>query len=355
MNDLVEVEGSRSADGFEFAAITVIAPSTGPSPDPSLDLDTLRARDRFLGAVRDWFRTNSFVEVETPILFRASGLNPHIAEFATTYAEGGTRIPLWLRTSPEVHHKRLLAAGLEKFYELGRFFRNGEVTDLHNPEFTGLELYEAWSDYRRIMEVTEAVLTAGIRAVGGTVADPPWERLTVREAMRVHAGIELPADDLVAMRAAAERLGIPTSPDDRFDDVFFRVFLEKVEPKLGRGRPTFLHDYPLSMGVMAKASETDPSVAERVELYIEGVELANGFTELNDAAEQRRRFEADRLECAARDGVPPGTFPIDEAFLAALAHGMPPSSGIAIGLDRVLMLALGRHRLQEVLPFPFRR
>lgn len=334
---------------------------------PTPDLDAVRARAAMLAAIRDWFRAEGFVEVETPILFRAPGLNPHIAEFETRYEKDplrrGASERLWLRTSPEVFHKRLLAAGLPRFYEIGRFFRNGERTDWHNPEFTGLELYEANADYRRVMELTERVLAAAIAAVagaprvvaGGRTIDvtPPWERLTVREAFRRHAGVTLPpTDDIAALAAEARRAGIPVEPDDRFDDVFFRVMLTKIERELGFAKPVFLHDYPASMGVMARRKPGDPSVAERVEVYLAGVELANGFSELDDAIEQRARFEADRALVAERDGVAPESLPFDEGFLEAVSK-MPPSTGIAIGLDRVLQLALGRKTIREVLPFPF--
>ena len=310
-----------------------------------------------LGAIRAFFRREGFLEVETPILFRAPGLNPHIAVFESTFAAAKRRERLWLRTSPEVFHKRLLAAGVSRLYEIGRFFRNGESGERHNPEFTGLEFYEAGFDYRRIMDRTEAVLREAfgrerLRA-GGREVDlaAPWERLTVAESFRRHAGVDL-AFDLDGMRAAAKTLGIATAADDAYDDVFFRIFLERVEPHLGWPRPVFLHDYPASMGVMARLKPGDARVAERVELYAGGVELANGFSELADPAEQRARFEADRRVVAAKLGVAPESLPLDEGFLAALAK-MPPATGIAIGLDRVLMLALERASIRDVIAFPF--
>lgn len=320
-------------------------------------LRPLQARDRMLGAIRAWFRERDFLEVETPILFRAPGLNPHIAEFETRFVAGKKEERLWLRTSPEVFHKRLLAAGVPRLYEIGRFFRNGESTERHNPEFTGLEFYEAGFDYGRIMERTEGVLAAAITAVagkplaGGIDVTPPWERLTVADAFRIHAGVAL-SPDADAMREQAESLGIRTMPDDRYDDLFFRIYLDKVEPHLGKEKPVFLHDYPVSMGVMARRKPSAPEIAERVELYIAGVELANGFSELTDPDEQRARFEADRRLVAERDGVAPESLPLDEGFLSALAK-MPSAAGIAIGLDRVLMLALGKRSIREVIAFPF--
>ncbi len=372
---LVEADGVAGPARFDAREWVRVAPCLGPSPDPSLDLAALVARDRLLGTVRRWMRENGFLEVETPTLLRASGLNPHIAELRSEYRErpGSGRVPLWLRTSPEVFHKRLLSKGVERFYELGRFYRNGEAGPLHNPEFTGLEFYIAWSDYRAIMEATERLLSDAFVAargavdgaapaaeptitVEGAVVDlsPPWERMTVGDAFRRHAGVDLAAaSDLPRLRRAAEGIGVRVADSDAYDDVFFRILLERVEARLGATRPLFLHDYPASMAVMARRRDDDPSIAERVELYVRGVELANGFTELADPAEQRRRFEEDRTAYARHVGAESADLPFDESFLGALVHGMPPSSGIAIGLDRVLMLALGRTTLRGVLAFPF--
>lgn len=333
-------------------------------------LDAVHARAKMLSAIRAWFAREGFVEVETPVLFRAPGLNPHIREFETRYTDvidPKATWPMWLRTSPEVFHKRLLADGLRKFYEIGRFFRNGEITDTHNPEFTGLELYEANADYRRVMEITEQVIACAIEAVAGTTkitrrgtavdVAPPWQRVTVTEAFR-REGVALPKDgDLAALRAEAKKAGVETSPDEAWDDLFFRLYLTKVDPddgRLGGGTPVLLYDYPASMGVMARRRADDPLLAERVEAYIAGLELANGFSELTDPVEQRARFERDRAFIAKRDGVAIESMPLDEEFLEALAR-MPPSTGIAIGLDRVLMLAMGRETIGEVLPFAQRR
>lgn len=332
-----------------------------------MELAAVRARATMLAAIRGWFAANGFVEVETPILFEHAGLNPHIAEFETRFTgalDVNVQRRLWLRTSPEVFHKRLLAAGVPRLYEIGRFFRNGESTDHHNPEFTGLEFYEANADYRRVMEITEQLLSTAIAAVaGGTkihVAGreidvaPPWDRITVHEAFRRWAGVTLPkTDDASALAAEARRIGIPVTPDDEFDDVFFRILLEKVDRELGFPKPLFLHDYPASMGVMARLKAGNPDVAERVEAYLGSVELANGFSELTDPAEQRARFVADRERVAASRGVAPESLPLDEGFLEALGR-MPPSTGIAIGLDRVLMLAMGKAAIRDVIPFPFR-
>lgn len=317
-----------------------------------------------LAAIRDHFRTEGFLEVETPIFLDAPGFNAHIDEFTTEWRDTRGARRLWLRTSPEVYHKRLLAAGAGKLYEIGKFFRNGETGALHNPEFTGLEFYETGFDYRRIMERTEQVLSTAMEAVAGAKTirvrgetidlAPPWERLSVRDAVKRHAGIDLDATpDAPSLAAAARAAGIHVAADDAFDDLFFRILLEKVEHRLGRPKPTFLYDYPASMAAMARRKPGEPGWAERVELYLAGVELANGFSELTDPVEQRARFLEEREQQACRLGVPPETLPLDEAFLDALPE-MPAATGIAIGLDRVLLLAMGRETIGAVLPFPFR-
>ena len=316
-----------------------------------------------LGAIRAWFRAEDFLEVDTPVFLDAPGFNSHIDEFTTEWRAPRERRTMWLRTSPEVYHKRLLADGAQRVYEIGKFFRNGEAGALHNPEFTGLEFYETGFDYRRIMERTENVLSHAIRAVAGRTkirasareidVATPWDRVSVRDAVKTHAGIDLDAaPDAPALAAAARAAGIHVAADDAYDDLFFRILLEKVEPTLGFPRPVFLYDYPASMAAMARRKPGEPGWAERVELYIGGVELANGFSELTDPAEQRARFLDERVNQAARLGVAAESLPLDEKFLAALG-AMPPATGIAIGLDRVLMLAMEAPTIASTLAFPF--
>ncbi|HVO30114.1 MAG TPA: EF-P lysine aminoacylase EpmA, partial [bacterium] len=289
--------------------------------------------------MREYFRAEGFLEVETPVFLDAPGFNAHIDEFTTEYRAARAARRLWLRTSPEVFHKRLLAAGETKIFEIGKFFRNGETGTLHNPEFSGLEFYEVGFDYRRIMERTEQVLARAMEAVAGTrtltlkraTVDlaTPWERLSVRDAVKRFAGIDLDAaPDARTLADAARAKGIHVAADDAYDDVFFRILLEKVEHRLGAERPTFLYDYPASMAAMARRKAGEPGWAERVELYIAGVELANGFSELTDPVEQRARFLEEREQQAKRLGVAADTLPLDEAFLGALSS-MPPCTGIA--------------------------
>jgi lysyl-tRNA synthetase class 2 len=325
----------------------------------------LERRAALTQATRAFFAEQGFVEVETPALQVSPGLEPHLVAFATDLvAPGGARRRLYLHTSPEFAMKKLLVAGLPRIFQLARVFRNAERASTHHPEFTMLEWYRAGQDYNALMSDCEALLRA-VAAQGvdrllwrGHDCDPaaPCERLTVAEAFRRHTGIDIlatapdpraPSLDLLAK--AASGIGIAARPGDGWDDLFFRIFLERIEPKLGQGRATILYDYPISMAALSRAKPGDPRVAERMELYVCGLELANGFGELTDAAEQRRRFEADMAFKQQRYGE---RYPIDEDFLAALAHGMPESAGIALGFDRLMMLATGADAIEDVLWAP---
>jgi len=313
-----------------------------------------RIRQLLQGAVRDHLASLGYQEVETPLLVPAPGMEPHIRAFEVPFVpetDLGRPRTLYLHTSPEYAMKRLLADGSGPIFQICKVFRNGEVSHSHNPEFTMLELYRPGADYRVIMDDLESTLAAAAGALGRPepFGHRPYERVTVREALRRQTGIDLrDSSDAATLSRAASAVGVRTEPGDGFDDVFFRLFLERVEPQLGRDRPTFLIDYPASMAALARLSPQDPSVAERFELYAEGLELANGFSELTDAAEQRRRLEEERAFRVARGR--PG-YPLDEAFLEAVGR-MPPSGGVALGLDRVLMLMLGAERIEDVLLFP---
>jgi lysyl-tRNA synthetase class 2 len=319
-------------------------------------LPHLQARARLQAALRDWFRREGFVEVETPILQLSPGAEVHLTAFATDRrrpdGSGETR---WLHTSPEFAMKKLLAGGVPKLFQFARVFRNGEGSALHHPEFTMLEWYRAGAAYQTIMEDCAALLRlTGARALiwQGRTCDPNAEpeRLTVAESFRRHAGVDLLATlgDALALSRAS---GIAMHGGDSWDDVFFRVMLEKIEPKLGVGRPTILCEYPISMAALARAKRSDPRVAERFELYACGVELANAFGELTDPAIQRARLTADMEEKERRYGV---RWPIDEDFLAALEHGLPDCAGIALGFDRLVMLATGARQIEDVLWLPVR-
>src|SRR5579864_7732002 len=329
----------------------------------------LAARTRILGAVRDFFAARGYVEVDTPALQVSPGLEPHLKAFATVLhdpRDGGAQ-PRYLHTSPEFAMKKLLAGGMTRIWQLAHAYRDGERSATHHPEFAMLEWYRAGADYRDMMDECEALLSAVQTVVGetmlrwrGKVADAckPCQRLTVAEAFTRHAGIDLLATapeparpDAALLAAAAAQIGIAPHPGDDWETLFFRIFLERVEPHLGMGAPTILYDYPLALAALSRPKPDDPRLAERFELYACGLELANAFGELTDAAEQRRRFLADQAKKQALYGE---TYPIDEDFLAALDHGLPECAGIALGFDRLVMLATGAGHIEEVLWAPVR-
>ncbi len=326
----------------------------------------LAARGRIAAAVRATFAGWDFLEVETPALQVSPGLEPHLMAFATELDEPGEgRRTRYLRTSPEFTLKKLLAAGVPRLYELARVFRNGERGATHHPEFTMLEWYRAQASYRDLMGDCETLLRAALAAAEsaefrwqGRASDPsrPWLRISVAEAFQRWCGIDVlgsapdPASpDLERLAAAARPLGIAPHPGDDWEDLFFRIFLARIEPELGVGSPAILYDYPISMAALARPKPEDPRLAERFELYVCGLELANAFGELTDATVQRRRFQQDQARKRARYGF---EYPIDEDFLAALAHGLPESAGIALGFDRLVMLATGADRIDDVLWAP---
>ncbi|MBC8129301.1 MAG: EF-P lysine aminoacylase GenX [Rhizobiaceae bacterium] len=325
----------------------------------------LLARNAIKAAARAWFGERSFTEIEAAALQRSPGNEAHLCAFATDMTEpDGARTPLYLHTSPEFSAKKLLAAGERRIFSLGPVYRNGERGALHQPEFAMLEWYRVGETYESLMADCAAIIalaaeTAGARGFSfrGRDADPfaTPERITVAEAFARDAGIDLLSTlgpdgetDRDALHAAALAVGIRAAPDDTWADVFSKVLVEKIEPLLGTGRATILCEYPVSEAALARPSPADPRVAERFEVYCCGVELANAFGELTDAAVQRRRFLAEMDE---RERVYGERYPIDEAFLDALAI-MPEASGIALGFDRLVMLAVGARRIDEVIWTP---
>ena len=322
----------------------------------------LAVRGRVLGAVREFFCAAGYLEVETPALQLSPGLEPHLKAFATVLhnPRDGSAQPRYLHTSPEFAMKKLLAGGLPRIWQLAHVYRDGERSATHHPEFAMLEWYRAGAGYRDLMDECERLLrylqaaagTASLRWRGNSAdARQPWQRLTVAEAFRRHADIDLLATAAEPALLAAEvaRIGIAPHPGDDWEAVFFRIFLDRVEPLLGIGAPTILYDYPIALAALARSKPDDPRLAERFELYVCGLELANAFGELTDPAEQRRRFLADQARKQALYGE---TYPIDEDFLAALEHGLPECAGIALGFDRLVMLATGAQHIEEVLWAP---
>ncbi len=319
-------------------------------------LPYLQERARLLAALRTWFAGEGFVEVETPILQVAPGAEVHLAGFATDWElpDGEERLR-WLQCSPEFAMKKLLAGGVPRLFQFARVFRNAEGSALHHPEFTMLEWYRAGAGYETIMEDCARLLAlTGVPELrrDDLRCDPRAEpeRLTVAEAFHRHAGVDLFATIGNAERLAAAA-GIALHEGDSWDDVFFRVMFDRIEKRLGVGRPTILCEYPIGMAALARAKPGDPRVAERFELYACGVELANAFGELTDPQVQRARLEADMDEKERLYGV---RWPIDEDFLAALEHGLPDCAGIALGFDRLVMLATGAARIEDVLWLPVR-
>ena len=316
----------------------------------------LLARNRIVVALRRWFADAGFVEVDAAILQVSPGNETHLHAFATEWvAPGGVRVPRYLHTSPEFAMKKLLVAGEERIIDFARVFRNRERGPLHAPEFTMVEWYRAGAPYDAVMADCARVVAEAAKAAGTNVlrwrgvttnADAEPERITVNEAFARHAGIDLVAclDNRDAFAAAAVRAGVRVVNDDTWSDIFSRVLTEKVEPNLGVGRPAILCEYPISEAALARAKPDDARFAERFELYACGVELANGFAELTDASEQRRRFEADMDE---KEMIHGERYPFDEDFLAALGE-MPEASGVALGLDRLVMLATGATHIEQV-------
>jgi lysyl-tRNA synthetase class 2 len=317
-------------------------------------------RDRLRAKFTEW----NFTEVEASILQVSPGNEAHLHAFGTEIEHtGGGRSRLYLHTSPEFACKKLLAAGERRIYEFARVFRNRERGALHHPEFTLLEWYRGEEPYEALMTDCTALMGLAAEAADtkefsfrGRAADPfaPPERLSVAEAFDRYAAIDLLATlsgqepDRDDFAAQARQAGISLAKDDSWSDIFSRVLVERIEPRLGLGRATILDEYPTIEAALARPTPGDRRVAERFELYVCGVELANAFGELTDPAEQRRRFET---EMAEKERVHGERYPVDEDFLAALAQ-MPPASGCALGFDRLVMLATGAARIEQVLWTP---
>jgi len=310
----------------------------------------LRRRSALTSATRCFFTDRGYTEVETPYAVPAPGEEVHLRAFATeqTDPDGSVR-PLWLHTSPEFAMKRLLVAGAGPIFQFARVWRNHEGSALHAPEFTMLEWYRPGATMDSLIAETtdllRAVLPPVVTCRGVRTDLSRVELLTMADAFRRDAGADVlaTAGDAAALAAAA---GVRLRDGEAWEDLFFRLLLDKVEPRIGRAHPTFLTHWPAAQAALARRDPADPRVAERFELFVCGIELANAFVELTDAVEQRARFEADRSRRHALYGP---DWPLDEDFLAALAHGMPPAAGIAMGFDRLAMIAAGADRISQVM------
>ncbi len=309
---------------------------------PNCSLETWKARAALTAKVRKFFEVRGVLEVETPVLSRASGTDAHLDYFETS-----GKIPRYLMTSPEFHLKRLLAAGFGDIFEIAHAFRQDEIGGKHNSEFQLVEWYRVGMPFEKLMEEVEdfasEILGRPVRA----------ERLRFREAYRRYAGVDPFADSAKEFRRALKEKGVP---DVENSEAFFRedwwdyLMVTLVEPNLGKEAPQFLMDYPESCAALAKTyiNLEGDRVAKRFELYIDNMELCNGYEELTDAVEQRHRFELDIAYRKANQKPVPA---IDERFLAALENGMPAASGVAVGLDRLYMLALGKKEIADVVLF----
>jgi lysyl-tRNA synthetase class 2 len=307
-------------------------------------VEYLEVRSRVIRAVRAFFEERDFLEVETPLLVPSPGVEVHLRAVPAGDAQ-------WLITSPEYQMKRLLAGGLDKLFTVCKCFRAQEQGHQHNTEFTMLEWYRAGAGVGQIMADTEDLVNECADSVGAAFdVHRPWDRITVAEAMRRWAGIELRGDESVdELRAAVVRAGVDIGTATAWDDIFFCAFVSRVEPALAEhANPVFLTEWPMRLAALARANPDNPAVCDRFEAYVGGIELANAFGELTDAAEQRRRFEGDLAE-RARRGLP--AYPIDDKLLAALDEGLPPSGGIALGIDRLVMILAGAESIADVLTF----
>ena len=310
---------------------------------PTASMVTLTRRAELLARTRAFFAARGVLEVETPILSRGGPTDPQIEPLVTTVR--GLQGDYYLGTSPEYAMKRLLAAGSGDIYQIARVFRDGECGRWHNPEFTLIEWYRVGFDDAALMHEVEELVAQLL--VPHTLAAA--ERLTYAEALQRHAGIDVHRDDDRALQQAAIRHGIDCDAaldrDARLDLLMGLV----VGPKLGRGRPTFICDYPASQAALARLKPGEPPVAARFECYLDGIELANGFHELADAREQAARFAQDLASRRVRGQSTPR---IDEHLLAALRHGLPDCAGVALGFDRLAALAVGAQSLAEAMAFP---
>ncbi|MGL5830618.1 MAG: EF-P lysine aminoacylase EpmA [Candidatus Altimarinota bacterium] len=337
----------------------------------SVDLnlkEKLVLRAKIIAEIRRFFEKQNFLELDTPNLVKYPGQEPYLdvfkSEFKAEFEGMAVRDDLYLITSPEYALKKYLVAGFEKIFQVTKSFRNKEsFSNRHNPEFTILEWYRAYSDYREIMADTEELVKylwaefrkdESVLKFNGCEVDMKgdWEKLSLVEAFEKYAGIlaeEL--GDEEKLRGRVKEKGYALNGGESFDDLFFVVFLNEIEPKLGRDLPVVLYDYPISMAALSKPCVARPGYAERFEVYIAGLELCNAFSELNDWKEQQSRLEKEREE---RNGMGKDVYDVDVKFIEALKFGMPPSGGNALGVDRLVMLLVGEEDIRNVLYLPYR-
>lgn len=331
----IEVESEQVFSG-EFASIS------------ETWAEASQHRNDLVALIRNYFASEDFLEVETPLWVGEPGtdvfLDPVCAPFVPE--PGGVGIPGFLQTSPEFLMKELLSLGHERIFQLCKVFRNGEVTEIHNPEFTMLEFYRAWEEAEAIMRDVEEVVSLAL-----PLLKRPYARKTMQEVFRDACGLdvlELPTTELLQNAIEEKGLLPKRSGESDWEELFFELVVEYVDPFLKSQGAVFVTEWPTQLAVLAQQSPTDPRVAERFELYVDGIELCNGFQELTDPLEQRKRFEED---CGYRQQRNYPRIPMPERFLKVLENGLPPSAGVAIGLDRLLMLSMGLTDISRVIPF----
>jgi lysyl-tRNA synthetase class 2 len=382
IGDLIGVEGlvRRTPRGeltINAAHLTLLAKSLRPLPEKYhgladielryrqryLDLimnpqsrETLRRRSRVVAAMRGFLLARGYLEVETPMLHSIPG-GAAAKPFITHH--NALDLDLYLRIAPELHLKRLVVGGLaDKVFEINRCFRNEGLSPRHNPEFTTLELYEAYADYTDMMSLTEQIVAHVAEAAagglhlsyGGTQIEltPPWPRRSMAELVREHAGIDfLAIEDAAAAREAAKKLGCALQGNESWGQALEAAFAARVEDKLIQ--PTHVTGFPRDISPLAKADRSDPRLVERFETYVYGWEIANAFSELNDPLDQRARFEAQMLARAAGDEE---AQPLDEDYVTALEYGLPPCGGLGVGIDRLVMLLTDSPSIRDVIAFP---
>jgi lysyl-tRNA synthetase class 2 len=308
-------------------------------------------RSKVVSAIRRWFDDHGFLEVETPVLQPLYG--GALARPFVTHHNALDR-DFYLRIATELYLKRLIVGGLEKVYEIGKDFRNEGISHKHSPEFTMLEWYEAYADYNdvaRELEELVAYVAAEVGYDGEIDFTPPWRRLTLREAIKEKTGVDVIENrDNDSLVAAAKQNGIELDPSESWPQLVDQLLSKHVEPDLTQ--PTFILDYPVELSPFAKDHRHTPGLVERWEAFCVGVEFSNAFTELNDPDEQRSRFEAQTVLTQEGDEE---TQPFDEDFIRALEHGMPPTGGVGVGIDRLVMILSGRTSIREVILFPAMR
>lgn len=316
---------------------------------PTAPIANLLKRAKIVNEIRHFFADRGVLEVETPTMSQATVTDVHLRAFETQFTGPGAAqgITLYLMTSPEYHMKRLLAAGSGPIYQMGRSYRNEEAGRYHNPEFTMLEWYRPHYDMYRLINEVDDLLQQTLECESA-------ESLSYQQAFLRYLDIDPLTAEKDKLRDVAAKLDVSNIADteeDR-DTILQLLFMVGVEPHIGLEKPTFIYHFPASQASLAEISSEDHRVAERFEVYYKGVELANGFRELTDAVEQRQRFERDNRKRASM-GLPEQ--PIDENLLAALEHGFPECAGVALGIDRLIMLALGAERISDVIAFPVDR